>query len=155
MEESGQKLITEKTIIEIVAALKHDLGKYVAWRSANFHEQAWQEPADPSLVDALVYDIFYTRKKGADAFESAWEIWDRLSKPLERPFLWTELHLVESAVDKLRAIEPFLQTKNLSKIVQLRFEIRAAQQTIRNQLRILHKNLREDQGRLNVSDSHH
>ena len=41
---------------ERAAALKHDLGKYVAWRSANLPESAWSGELDATTRDALQAD---------------------------------------------------------------------------------------------------
>ena len=42
---------------ERIAALKHDLGKYVAWRSVNLPEEAWHGDPSEALVDALCADL--------------------------------------------------------------------------------------------------
>ena len=44
-----------------IAALKHDLGKYVAWMSANLDEACWRGPVRDELIDALSRDLLRTR----------------------------------------------------------------------------------------------
>ena len=127
--------------IELVAALKHDLAKYVAWRSANLDESAWSEPDNVELCDALRADLLATRTRDGAA-ESAWQVWDRLAAGLEQP-LPRELECVRSAVDILRAAEPELRAGRLPGSLA---PIRAAQDEIRWQLRELHRRLLAEQG---------
>lgn len=86
---------------ERAAALKHDLGKYIAWRSANLPESAWQRPLDDATRESLQADILRTRSaNGVD--EPAWALFERLSQQWPQP--WPdELVKVERAVAMLRA----------------------------------------------------
>ena len=65
------------SLLETVAALKHDLGKYVAWTSANLTDEAWADPVSDELIGALRGDILETRKGRDGVHESAWEVWGR------------------------------------------------------------------------------
>lgn len=142
--------------IRQVSALKHDLGKYIAWRSINFSDAAWQqEPFAEELMNALIQDILCTRTNSCGTFEPAWVIWERLANQFQRPFLFAELTEVETAVHTLRVFAPLLMAKKVAEIFHVRFEIRNAQQLIRSRLQHLHKMLLEKLRELNVVNSHH
>jgi hypothetical protein len=121
---------------ELVAALKHDLGKYVAWRSANLDEAAWTGPLPAELVEALRADVLRTRGE-----EPAWDVWRRLTAALPRPLPEPELVAVERAVEVLRANEAALRDHDTRALTAARGEIRAAQQRIREELRELQRRL--------------
>lgn len=125
---------------EQVAAIKHDLGKYVAWTSANLAPEAWSAPASEELIDALRRDLLSTRTGRDGGVESAWELWARLSAQIERP--WPqELQRVDRAVAKLAAAEPALRAGDAAAIGAMATDIEHAQQDIRTQLRALHRRL--------------
>jgi hypothetical protein len=130
----------ESSLQERVAALKHDLGKYVAWTSANLEEDVWTGPVEAGLVDALRGDVLETRKHGGRV-EAAWDVWDRLTADLNRPLEVPELAAVDEAVGSLRRAEPALRSRDLGAIGDLRGGIRDAQLLIRRQLSALHRRL--------------
>src|SRR5690606_36796379 len=70
------------SLLETVAALKHDLGKYVAWTSANLADEAWSAPVGDELVGALRADILETRKAKDGSHEAACEVWSRFGDRL-------------------------------------------------------------------------
>jgi hypothetical protein len=121
---------------ELVAALKHDLGKYVAWRSANLDEAAWSGPIRSDLVEALRADLLRTRGD-----EPAGEVWRRLTAALTRPLEHAELVAVERAVETLRGCEVALRSDDTSALARARADIRAAQRRIRDELRDLQRRL--------------
>ncbi len=124
---------------EWAAALKHDLGKYVAWRSANLPDAAWTGALDDLAAASLRADILATRDVGG-AHESAWALFDRLTQPWPRP--WPrELEAVAVAVGVLRGHGPGLAADDRAAIAAARADIRAAQQTIRAELASLHRRL--------------
>jgi hypothetical protein len=125
---------------ERAAALKHDLGKYVAWRSANLAEEAWSGPVTDELLEALRADLLSTRKAGAQR-ESAWEVWSRLSEDLPRPLSEPELVAVERAVQALHAYAPALEQGDREAIAAGRQTIRSAQASIREALRDFHRRM--------------
>ncbi len=125
---------------ERVAALKHDLGKYVAWTSSNLDEEVWVGPVGPGLLDALHGDLLETKKR-AEGPEAAWDVWDRLTGDLRRPLDEPELAAVELAVAELRGAEAALRARDAAAITNLRAKIRDAQQQIRSQLSNLHRRL--------------
>lgn len=131
---------------EQVAALKHDLGKYVAWMSANLGDDHWHGPVRDELIEALRRDILRTRSGGGGAVESAWEVWSRLSAGWPRPLPAPELVEVEAAVEVLRAHGPALASGDRDALATGRAEIRAAQQTIRAALQQLHRRLQSAPG---------
>ncbi|MDC0667322.1 hypothetical protein [Nannocystis radixulma] len=126
---------------EQVAALKHDLGKYVAWMSANLGDDYWHGPVRDELVEALRRDILRTRSGADGTVETAWELWSRFAAEWPRPLPAPELVDVEAAVDVLRAQGPALVRGDRDAIAGARPQIRAAQQTIRAALQQLHRRL--------------
>jgi hypothetical protein len=147
---SGQDLGPTEgdSLIERVAALKHDLGKYVAWTSANLEDRVWTGPLVDELIDALRADLLETRKSGARR-DTAWEVWAAHRVGLPDP-LEPELELVAAGVAVLERVGPALrepaQGEQLGEdqrasIARERPNIRAAQQDIRNALRDLHRRL--------------
>lgn len=131
-------------LLELAADLKHDLGKYVAWVSANLPEERWAGPAcHPELMGALRADLLRTRERRGDP-EAAWEVWERLTCALPRPLEVPELVRVEAAVAELRAAEPALREEDLAALAPLRPRIRQAQAEIRAALGALHRRLRAE-----------
>lgn len=126
-------------LLEQVAALKHDLGKYVAWTSANLDDAVWDGPVAEELVAALRADLLETRKHG-DRRESAWEVWRAHLAALPQP-LEPELEAVAAAVARLERVGPALVHDDREALAEARASIRAAQQDIRLQLRDLHRRL--------------
>jgi hypothetical protein len=129
-------------LLEQVAALKHDLGKYVAWTSANLDDAVWEGPTPQridELVAALRADLLETRKHG-DHCESAWEVWRAHLSQLPQP-LEPELEAVAHAVAELERVGPALASGDVEMIIRERGSIRAAQQDIRQQLLNLHRRL--------------
>lgn len=124
-----------------VAALKHDLGKYVAWMSANLDEACWRGPVRDELIDALSRDLLRTRTPAEGPPEAAWELWDRLAAALPRPWTEPELRTVDDAVAVLRAAEPALRARDGAALAAQRDAVRAAQRTIRAALQQLHRRL--------------
>ncbi|PRQ07635.1 hypothetical protein [Enhygromyxa salina] len=129
-------------LLEQVAALKHDLGKYVAWTSANLDDAVWDGPVAEELITALRADLLETRKHG-DRREAAWEIWQAHEAALPRP-LEPELQAVGSAVAQLERVGEALLSGDRETVARERASIRAAQQDIRLQLRNLHRRLLRD-----------
>jgi hypothetical protein len=129
-----------EALIELAAALKHDLGKYVAWRSANLDEAAWTGPVDDMLVESLQADILRTRES-ADGARPAWEVFDARTEPLPRPLAEPELSRVEAAVAVLRDAGPALAAGDRAAIGARRGDIRRAQGEIRSALRDFHRRL--------------
>jgi len=124
---------------ECAAALKHDLGKYVAWRSANLPESAWTGALDDVAAASIRADVLATRDV-AGAHEPAWELFDRLTQPWPRP--WPpELEAVAASVAVLRSHAAGLADDDRAAIAAARTDIRAAQQTIRAELASLHRRL--------------
>ncbi|MCB9701426.1 MAG: hypothetical protein H6711_06015 [Myxococcales bacterium] len=128
-------------LIEIVAALKHDLGKYSSWMSANLDDEEWSGPLRDSLVDALARDLLRTRSGADGAPEATWEVWERLADELPRPLPAPELEAVEAAVAVLRRAEAPLREDDRRAIAELRPAIREAQRAIRGELLRLHRRL--------------
>jgi hypothetical protein len=126
-----------------VAVLKHDLGKYVAWMSANLDESLWHGPVTDDLLDALGRDLLRTRTPIDGPPEPAWDVWDRLSAALPRPWPAPELAQVDAAVAVLRAAEPALRTRDRAALAGVRGDLRAAQRTIRAALQQLHRRLQQ------------
>ncbi len=126
--------------LEAVAALKHDLGKYSSWISANLPDPAWTGTVTDALVDALQSDLLRTRTRPDGAPEAVWEVWERLGAPLA-PFVEPELAAVAIAVGVLRSAEAPLRAGDRGALGPLRAPIRGAQQEIRASLLQLHRRL--------------
>lgn len=120
---------------EFVAALKHDLAKYVAWRSANYPDDAWEGALQDDFAASLQDDVLRTK---GDL--SAWRVWDDAVAGLGRPLPHAELESVAAAVDVLRGHEDALRAGNQA-LADARSSIREAQMAIRSQLRDLHRRL--------------
>lgn len=123
-----------------MAALKHDLGKYVAWRSANLDDASWRA-MDDELVEALRADILETRKR-EDETEPAWDVWARLTEGLARPFEHEELRRVDAAVERLEAHADALRRGDRVRLAEAAPDLRDAQLAIRTALRDLQRSLR-------------
>jgi hypothetical protein len=126
-------------LIERVGAIKHDLGKYVAWTSANLDDALWQGPLHDELIDALRADLLETRKL-ADRSEPAWVVWAGHRAALPVP-LEPELEFVAAAVARLEQLEPALRERDREALAAARPLVRSAQQDIRKALLDLHRRL--------------
>jgi hypothetical protein len=134
----------EPEFCQQVAVLKHDLGKYVAWMSANLDDSHWHGPVRDELIDALSRDLLRTRTPQEGPPETAWAVWDRLSAALPRPWPAPELDQVNAAVAVLRAAEPALRNRDRVALAAVRADLRAAQRTIRTALQQLHRRLQAE-----------
>lgn len=133
-------------LLEQVAALKHDLGKYVAWTSANLDDALWDGPIGDELITALRADLLQTRKHG-ERREAAWEVWRSFEPELPRP-LEPELEAVAKAVAQLEQVGSALAADDRQAIARARTHIRAAQRDIRTQLLELHRRLLKTRAQL-------
>lgn len=125
-----------------VASLKHDLGKYCAWMSANLDDADWAPPISDRLIEALQRDLLATRTRRDGSEEPAWEVWKRLAGDLDRPLDIDELAEVEKAVSVLAQAEPALREGNRDELEPQAADLRAAQQSIRQQLKVLARRIR-------------
>ena len=128
---------------ELAAALKHDLGKYVAWRSANLPEAAWQGTASMATLEALRADLLHTRT-APTGDESAWVVFERHVSGWPQPWP-AELVAVERALAVLRAHAPALQGGDIASVSAALAELRAAQLTIRSELAALVRRLAREE----------
>ncbi len=131
----GDDAQTGLELRELVADLKHDLAKYVAWRSANYGDDAWEGPMTDDFAAALQDDVLRTK---GDL--SAWQVWDAARGGLGDPLPHPQLREVDAAVALLQTHETALRGGGEA-LAAVRAEIRGAQQTIRSQLRDLHRTL--------------
>jgi len=136
--------MTRSDLSEIVAALKHDLGKYSSWISANLEDGEWRSPLSDRCVDALRRDLLCTRTRRDGSTESAWQVWERLSAALPRPLGDPELVVVERAVAEIKTAEVALRSADRRALEVHSGALREAQQTIRRELLHLHRRLRAD-----------
>lgn len=132
-------------LAEQVAALKHDLGKYVAWMSANLGDELWRPPVRDELLAALQRDLLRTRTDAAGAPETAWEVWSRFAAGRSDLPPEPELREVAAAVATLHAAEPALREGDRAALAPVLGDIRAAQQAIRAALQQLHRRLQQAQ----------
>ena len=131
------------TLRESVAALKHDLAKYVAWSSANLDEAQWSSPASDELMEALTRDLLSTRTTRDGRAESAWEVWRRFA-PEFAACDYDELEQVAAAVERLEALEPALRAGDRKVVGDRCAEVRDAQMSIRKQVRELQRRLAQE-----------
>lgn len=131
--------IPKDLLREWAATLKHDLGKYVAWRSANLGDDAWSGALDDLAATSIRDDILATRDMGG-LREPAWALFERLTQPWPRPWP-AELDAVRAAVESLRELAVPLQEDDRVAIAAARDRIRTAQSTIRTELAALHRRL--------------
>ncbi|MGH1346138.1 MAG: hypothetical protein ACRBN8_31525 [Nannocystales bacterium] len=120
---------------ELVADLKHDLAKYVAWRSANYGDDAWEGPLTDEFAAALQDDVLRTKGN-----LSAWQVWDAARPGLGDPLPYPHLREIDEAVELLRSHETALRAGG-EPLAAIRGTVREAQQSIRSQLRELHRTL--------------
>lgn len=126
--------VSEISLRETVADLKHDLGKYVAWRSVNYDDAAWEGPLTPEFADALRKDVLNT--KGDHA---AWDVFEHHTRALDEP--WPAgLQQTKTAIDVLREHESALREGG-PPLAEARPAIRRAQAAIRQSLRDLLREL--------------
>ena len=125
---------------ERIAALKHDLGKSVAWRSVNLGEDAWTGPPSDALMDALCADVLATRSTN-DGDLAAWDVFDVLTRDVPRPWPAAELARVAAAVECLQSHADALVARDRDAVASARESIREAQATIRRELAALHRRL--------------
>lgn len=127
-------------LLEQVAALKHDLGKYSSWLSANLDEAAWEGPVSDAWIDALRRDLLATRTGADGEVEPAWAVWERLAADIPPP--WPpELDRVAAAVEVLRGAAGPLLRGDRAALIGLRSGLRGAQRSIRGDLLHLHRRL--------------
>lgn len=137
--------VEDDSRVELLAALKHDLGKYVAWMSVNLDDAAWGLPVGEPLLQALRADLLAT-KRGSEGARAAWEVWAAHTEGLVRPLTDPGLLQVEAAVQVLAAAGPALATGDLQSLAPQLSGIRRAQQTIRRTLAQLHRQALRAQG---------
>ena len=93
-------------LVDRIQALKHDLGKYVAWRSANLSEEEWTAASDIA-TDSVRRDVLRTKTTAAGEVLPAWEVLSSALKtfsPLERAAASPELDRVCEQVGALRGL---------------------------------------------------
>ena len=124
---------------EAVQALKHDLGKYVAWRSVNLPEDAWTGAVGDAWLACMRADVLATRTSAAGD-RAAWEVFEAHTAGLAPP--WPpELEAVQRAVACLQRAHPALDSGDRETLAAMRTDLRAAQLEIRAQLAALHRRL--------------
>lgn len=116
--------------VDRAAALKHDLAKYVAWRSANLPEEAWTGPLTEDWLGAVRSDLLTTRTREGRP-ESASEVWARLGTPLREEASSPELETIESAMRVVTRAELALRADDRHELAALRTDLREAQRSIR------------------------
>lgn len=134
--------VDPRALRERAAALKHDLGKYVAFQSVNLGDDDWEGPVGDLLVKVLQADLLRTRS-GPDGDEAASEVWQRLTADLPRPWPAPELAEVEAALGPIARAEAALREDDREALAEVRGAVRDAQLRIRKALSALVRRLRE------------
>ena len=133
-------------LVDRLQALKHDLGKYVAWRSANLSEEEWAA-ASELATDAVRHDVLRTKTTAAGDTLPAWEVLSsalRTFSPPERAAASPELDRVCEQVGALRELESDIRSGDAVRDADSRARIREAQSSIRQSLRALLRRAREE-----------
>ena len=127
---------------EHVGRLRHDLGKYVAFFSANLPPEAFGPPPSAEAVEALRRDVLATRTGADGRPRTAWQVFDAwVAECGTPPALAAGLAEVAAAVDVLRASEPALRSGDPRALGPHVAGILAAQRRIRAALRELSRSL--------------
>jgi hypothetical protein len=137
--------VDDSTVIlrESVAALKHDLAKYVAWSSANLDDSHWARPASDELMDALTRDLLSTRTTREGVAENAWTLWRRF-QPRFEGHECVELSRVAEAIATLEAVGPALLAGDRELVGEHCLSVREAQTSIRKNVRELQRRLAQE-----------
>jgi len=138
----GPADMTAEAVRACVDGLRHDLGKYVAWISANLPDEAFGPPPSPEAVAALQADVLATRRDRSGRPLAAWEVYERWVAGIADEDVRAALAPVTRAVDTLRAAGPALARGDGSALAAHIPAIRAAQRVIRAKLRALSRSLR-------------
>ena len=133
-------------LVDRICALKHDLGKYVAWRSANLTEEEWRD-AGPEAQAAVRNDILRTKTLGDGTELSAWMVL-RMSLDAfsdhERTVASPELNLVCRNVEVLESLEGDIVSGDAVVHQEIQTRLRQAQAEIRNSLSALVRRARQE-----------
>lgn len=127
-----------EALLDLVADLKHDLAKYVAWRTANYGDEAWSGSLQPEFVEALQADVLRTYRD-----RPAWVLWDERRESLRALGGGQALAAVECAIETLRGHESALRAGRSASLARALPSIREAQHTIRASISAFHKALRD------------
>lgn len=130
--------------LERASALKHDLGKYVAWLSTNVSAEQWQAPVPGPASEALRKDLLETRR-GPRGVQAAWELWAEHAGALPDP-LPEELGPVAQAVAEIEARASLLREGRWPLPADDLAALRDAQAEIREGLRAWHRSVRAEVG---------
>ena len=120
-------------LTERLMSLKHDLGKYVAWQSANLEEAEWRE-GSARLTRAVQQDVLGTRTTRGGASQPAWIVYEMGVAGMslaEREQTSPELGRVEERVRWMQSIEGGLTSGDALNDRELRAKMQEAQQEIR------------------------
>ena len=117
-------------------SLKHDLGKYVAWRSANFSSEEWQR-GGAQVFASVREDILHTRKCADGSSMPAWAVFDAAESQMserDRVTAAPELAQVRGRVRWLESVRDDIADDAKLGDPAFRDAIAAAQQEIRAEL---------------------
>jgi hypothetical protein len=118
------------------AKVKHDLGKGVAWWSANLEASDWSDSDGSRLREALVNDLLATRRVNGAAVESVWEVWSgllALSPSPWPPLANAQKQRIEAALLVLARMRPILaDDSRVGEIKNYAADVLGAQTEIRD-----------------------
>ena len=127
------------SLTERLMSLKHDLGKYVAWQSANLDDEEWRD-GSARLTAAVRRDILGTRPTRDGVRRPAWVIYEAGVEGMtaaEREQSAPELGRIEAHVRWMESLGERLTSGAALDDREVRMRMLAAQREIRASLREL------------------
>jgi hypothetical protein len=121
------------SLTERLMSLKHDLGKYIAWQSANLEETEWRD-GSARLTRAVQRDVLGTRTSRDGANQPAWVVYEAGVAGMsaaEREQTSPELGRVEARVRWMQSIEGAITSGDALSDRNVRAEMQGAQREIR------------------------
>ena len=129
--------------LELAAALKHDLGKSIAWETAMIDATKRCAPGSRQLHRAIRQDLVRTRRGSDGSTRNALEIWNEFLPELqsERFREFVELRLVADQLQVIQSLWPVLVddsadlVPHVETLLKAQFEIREALVAFQRRLR--------------------
>lgn len=131
--------VFSSTLTQRFMSLKHDLGKYIAWQSANVEEEEWWTGSE-RLTASIQRDLLRTRTSRDGVPQPAWDVYDEWFCALtdeERTQAAPVLGRVAAQVRWMESIAAQISSGEALDDPAIRRRIKDAQREIRDTLRDL------------------
>jgi hypothetical protein len=128
--------IFSSSLTERLMSLKHDLGKYVAWHSANLEDEEWRD-GSVRLTAAVQRDVLSTRTTSDGLAQPAWVVFEACVEGMtdvERERCAPELARVDAHVRWMKSIGAGLTSGESLDDHEIRAQMLSAQGEIRGAL---------------------